>query len=1014
MIARLALVAIAVTALMAAAAAAADADGALRSLEKEIRKGVDTLAGDDMEGRGLGSAGIRRAAGWIEGRLRAIGLEPAFTGSYRQPFQVKTGVRLEDGNRLDGVAPADWTPLGFSSAGEFAGDLVFAGYGIDAPEIGYRDLEGLDLAGKVVLMLRYEPQERDDGSPFDGRRPSRWSAQRRKVLLARERGAVAVVFVTGRLQDEGNDRIPALRNDGPESPAGLPVVQVKTSVAQGWLAKAGIDLATFQKEVDRDLRPRSAPVPGVRVGGRVALAAIFTPTENLAGIIPGRGAYASEAIVFGAHYDHLGMGGERSMRPNDNAIHNGADDNASGVATVLAIGDLIKGRLAGVPHHRAVVIALFSAEEVGLAGSSEFVKAPPVAIDHVAAMINLDMVGRLRDDTLLALGSESAPEWADTIARAATEVAGLRVSGRGDGYGPSDQTAFYSSLIPVLHLFTGAHEQYHTPDDDAATVDARGAARVALFATSLASDLALRPARLTYARSTSGPLFGGDSRGYGAYLGTVPDYRAMESSEGGVLLADVRAGGPADRAGIRGGDRIVEMAGTRIENLYDMTFALQDHKPEDTIDVIVVRDGRRLTLRATLGDRARMSQEPGAAAAAKAPAAAVAPAMPVAPAPPAAEAKPAPAADPHAAAAASGASPGPSSPAPAIPAFYEGRPGADFVVGAGKPFAKTFDGEPHLRDIRQLTFGGENAEAYFSPDGRRLIFQATVPGAGCDREYILDLATGDVRPASSGRGRTTCGYYDWPEGDRIVYASTEGSAETCPPPPDHSKGYVWALYDSYDIYEEHLGPDGYPDGSVPRRLTDRPGYDAEATWCHRGGRMVFTSVRDGDLDLYVMDEAGDVRRLTTEEGYDGGAFYSADCSEIVWRASRPQGAALDEYRALLKQGLIRPGALEIFAMKADGTDGRQLTANGAANFCPYFTPDGRRVIYASNALASGGREFNLWMVGARGGDSEQVTTAPGFDGFPMFSPDGRWLVWASNRADPSARDTNLFIARWSE
>jgi Tol biopolymer transport system component len=762
----------------------------------------------------------------------------------------------------------------------------------------------------------------------------------------------------------------------------------------------------------------------VTVGGTVALEAIFTSTENLAGIIPGRGAYAREALVIGAHYDHLGMGGEGSMRPNDHAIHNGADDNASGVATVLAVGESLRKRLTGVADHRAVVIALFSGEEVGLAGSSAFVKTPPLPVDRIAAMINLDMVGRLRDDTLLALGSESAPEWADSIARAAAEVAGLKVNGRGDGYGPSDQTAFYSSLIPVLHLFTGAHEQDHTPDDDAATVDAHGAARVALFTTSLATDLALRPARLTYARSTSGPLFGGDSRGYGAYLGTIPDYRSMESVDGGVLLADVRAGGPADRAGIRGGDRIVAMAGTRIENLYDMTFALQDHKPEDTIDVVVVRDGRRLTLRATLGDRAKLSQEPGAAAAhAGAPSAAPTAGAPAAPAPaaapaaavPTAEAKPAPAADPHAAAAAPGASPATSATtAPGIAPFYDGRPGPDFVVGAGRPFAKTFDGEPHLKEIRQLTFGGENAEAYFSPDGRRLIFQATIAGAGCDREYILDLATGDVRPVSSGKGRTTCGYYDWPEADRIVYASTVGGGEACPPPPDYSKGYIWALYDSYDIYEQRLGPDGYPDGSAIRRLTDTPGYDAEATWCHRGGRMVFTSVRDGDLDLYSMDEAGDLRRLTSEEGYDGGAFYSADCSEIVWRASRPQGAALDEYRALLKQGFIRPTALEIFAMKADGSDRRQLTSNGAANFCPYFTPDGRRVIYASNTGAQGGREFNLWMVGARGDDAEQVTTAPGFDGFPMFSPDGRWLVWASNRADPSARDTNLFIARWSE
>jgi TolB protein len=994
----------------AATATKGDADPALRAAEKEIRHAVDVLAADDMEGRGLGTGGIRRAADWIEKRLRAIGLEPAFAGSYRQPFLVKTGVRLVPGNRLDGVADSDWTPLGFSSAGEFAGDLVFAGYGIDAPEIGYRELEGLDLAGKVVLMLRYEPQEKDDASPFDGRRPSRFSAQRRKVLLARERGAAAVVFVTGPLQDEGNDRIPALRNDGPESPAGLPVVQVKTSVAAAWLARAGLDLERFQRDVDRDLAPRSAAVAGVRVAGRVALEAINTGTENVAGVLPGRGGLAGEAIVLGAHYDHLGMGGEGSMRPNEHAVHNGADDNASGVATVLAIADALQQRLADAPQHRSVYVALFSAEEVGLAGSAEFVRAPPAPIERIVAMINLDMVGRLRDDTLIAFGSETAPEWTDAIARAAAAAPGLKVNGRGDGYGPSDQTAFYAAMVPVLHLFTGTHEQYHTPEDDAATVDAHGAARIARFGTALASDLAGQPARLTYARSTSGPVLAGDSRGYGAYLGTVPDYRAMEASAGGVLLADVRTGGPADRAGIRGGDRIVEMAGTRIENLYDMTFALQDHKPEDTIDVVVVRGGERLTLRATLGDRAKIGQEPGAAAhAAPAPTPATPPASPPAPVSPPAQPAPAQPAPAPASAA-------PSEPvATGAPSWYADRPGPGLSVGAGRPFERTFEGEGHLEAIRQLTFGGENAEAYFSPDGRRLIFQATPPDAGCDREFILDLASGDLRPASSGRGRTTCGYYDWPEADRIIYASTEGGSDTCPPPPDYSQGYVWALYDAYDIYEQRLGPDGWPDATPPRRIIASPGYDAEATWCHRGGRLVFTSTRDGDLDLYTADETGEVKRLTTEEGYDGGAFFSPDCREIVWRASRPQGVELEEYRALLKKGLIRPKSLEIYAMKADGTDRRQLTANGAANFCPYFTPDGARVIYASNAGSQGGREFDLYIVSARGGGTpERVTTAPGFDGFPMFSPDGRWLVWASNRANPAGHETNLFIARWKD
>jgi Tol biopolymer transport system component len=429
-----------------------------------------------------------------------------------------------------------------------------------------------------------------------------------------------------------------------------------------------------------------------------------------------------------------------------------------------------------------------------------------------------------------------------------------------------------------------------------------------------------------------------------------------------------------------------------------MSYALQDHKPDDTIAVVVVRAGARVTLKATLGDRARMVTDPAAAAAHAAPAVAAAPSA-VAPA----AVAPAPAASP--AAAPSGEA---SPPASGIAPFYEGRPGPEFVVGAGKPFAATFAGERHLKEIRQLTFGGENAEAYFAPDGRRLIFQSTPKGAGCDQEYTMDLATGEVRRVSSGRGRTTCGYYDWPEADRIVYSSTEAGGDACPPPPDYSKGYVWAIYPTYDIWEAD------PDGSNAKRLTDSPGYDAETTWCHRGGRMVFTSTRDGDLDLYSMDEAGNVKRLTSEPGYDGGAFYSPDCSEIVWRASRPQGAELDEYRALLKQNLVRPHTLEIYVMKADGTARRQLTSNGAANFGPSFTADGRKVIYASNVGSADGREFDLWLVDEKGGEPERITTAPGFDGFPVFSPDGRFFVWASNRADPPSHETNLFIARWAE
>ncbi|HET7710573.1 MAG TPA: M20/M25/M40 family metallo-hydrolase [Thermoanaerobaculia bacterium] len=969
-------------------------------IDDRLRRDVQVLASEEMEGRGLGTRGLDRAGVYIERRLREAGLAPAFGKSYQQRFPVKVGVERGGSNRLEGVSGDDWTPLAMSSAGAFDGEIVFIGYGIDAPAVGFREFEGIDLAGKVALVLRYEPQERDDASPFDGRRPSRWSAMRYKVLQARERKAAAVIFVTGPLQDEVKEKLPALANDGPESPAGIPVLQVKTSVAQNWLRGAGIDLQAFQNAVDRDLRPRSRPT-GVSLRGNVDVKPRYDHTSNVVGILKGKGALANEVVVLGAHYDHLGWGGEGSMRPNARAIHHGADDNASGVAGVLSAAARLRQELRSVASHRTIVFALFSGEERGLAGSGYFVANAPFPMSSVKAMVNLDMVGQLREK-LSAFGTESAPEWRAVVERSAAQ-AGIAVSASGDGYGPSDQTSFYAAQIPVLHFFTGAHERYHTPDDRAETLNYEGLEKVVSFTTRVVTSLARGDVSPTYARATSAPLMQGDSRGYGAYLGTVPDYSAMNETSGGVLLADVRPGSPAERAGLRGGDRLVEIAGTRIENLYDMTFALQDQKPGDTVDVVVMRKGARQTLRATLSSR-------GATPAAAAPAA-----HPTTqPGPPSAgERPPAPApssAAPAAAHPSAGLATGAAAGAPARPTanpFYAGRPGRDFAIGAGKPFARN-ETERHFTDIRQLTFGGENAEAYFSPDGKKLIYQATLADGQCDQQYVLDLTTGDTRLVSTGKGRTTCGYFDWPEEDRIIYSSTEGWGAECPPPPDRTHGYVWAIYPSFDIYEARL------DGSQPRRLTNTPGYDAEATWCHRGGKLVFTSTRDGDLDLYEMDEAGSVRRLTKTPGYDGGAFYSPDCSEIVWRASYLTGERLEDYRKLLAQGLVRPTAMEIFVMRADGSDVRQITKNGAANFAPYFHPDGNRVIYASNVGDARGREFELWLADKRGGEPERITHSAGFDGFPMFSPDGEFIVWASNRSNPSGRETNLFVARWVE
>lgn len=918
---------------------------ALTLTTSPIETHIRTLSSDAMEGRGLNTQGIARAADYIEKQLRAADLAPAFGKSYRQTFPVKMGVALGEKNRIDGLSNDEWTPLGFSSSGSFSAPIAFVGYGIEAAPLNYRDFEGIDLKGKVALMLRYEPQERDEQSPFDGKRPSRWSAMRYKAMQARERGAVAVVFVTGPLQDEAKDKLPALANDGPESPAGIPIIQVKTSTAQKWL-----DLAQFQKDVDADLKPRSR-VLDAKLSGTVDVKATYADGVNVAGMIKGRGKLQHETVVIGAHYDHLGHGGRGSMRPNDTGIHNGADDNASGTAAVLVAAQRLNESLKDAKDRRTIIVALFSAEEVGLGGSTYFVEHLPVPLTSIKAMINLDMVGAMSGEKVVALGSESAPEWQPLLDRVGKEL-NLNVFPGGDGYGPSDQTSFYAKQIPVLHFFTGTHDRYHTPDDDADSVNFEGAGKIAELTARVADVLGRGGITPTYARSTAAPAMQGDSRGYGAYLGTVPDFTAMESASGGVKLADVRAGGPADIAGIKGGDVLVAMAGTRIDNLYDMTYALQDHKPGETVDVVVIRGGERKTLYATLGSRAAAA--PSAAA--------------------------------------------------------HGAPPA-MTIKAGKPFGKTFDGERHLKDIRQLTFGGENAEAYFSPDGKKLIYQSTVERGGCDQQYVLDLTSGDTKLVSSGKGRTTCGYFSYPAGDRIIYASTEASDPGCPPPPDRSRGYIWGVYPSFDLYMANA------DGTNARRLTSETGYDAEATWCHKGGKIIFTSVRDGDLDLYSMNEDGShVTRLTSTPGYDGGAFYNAQCTEIVWRASRfSDPKELSDYQTLLKEGFVRPSKMELYVANADGTNARQITKNGAANFGPYFTPDGKRIIYSSNVLDPRGREFDLFLLAKDGtGEPERITTAPAFDGFPMFSPDGQWLVFASNRANPEGRETNLFIAKWTD
>ena len=315
-------------------------------------------------------------------------------------------------------------------------------------------------------------------------------------------------------------------------------------------------------------------------------------------------------------------------------------------------------------------------------------------------------------------------------------------------------------------------------------------------------------------------------------------------------------------------------------------------------------------------------------------------------------------------------------------------------------------GESHLANIRQVTFGGENAEAYFSRDGQWLTFQSTRDGNACDQQYVMRIDGSDLKRVSPGNGKTTCGWF-LPDGQRLFFGSSHAHDATCPPRPDPSKGYVWGL-DRFDIYTVNR------DGTNLRRLTNYDVYTAEGVLSPDGRRIVFTSLKDGDLDIYTMSVDGtDVKKLTTTPGYDGGPWWSPDGTKIVYRAWHPtDSTGLADYRNLLAQHMVRPSRMELWVMNADGSNQKQITNLGGANFGPSWTPDGRRIVFSSNYKNPRSRNFDLYLINLDGSGLEQVTSHEEFDGFPMFSPDGRRIVWASNRGAAKPGETNLFIAEW--
>ncbi len=536
---------------------------------------VRYLADDGLEGRAVGSQGARCAADYIADRFRALGLQPAGPeGSFFQAFPIRNGAELGADNALvvDGTPYAlgdDWTPTGFSASGDLTGELVWAGYGLSSPGNPHDADTRIDIEGKVAVFAWGDP-DAPHGISMRG-------DPHFKATVAAGRDAAGALFL---------------------APSGMPLPGLADEV-RGIL---GIPVAIVSGGVAD--RIRTAAERGAEVRLETDVRESRVDARNVAALLPGSDPdLRDEYIIVGAHYDHLGFGGDGSLSPDSREIHNGADDNASGTAAVMEIARLLtEGERPG----RSVVFLAFTGEERGLWGSTYFVGNPTVDLDDVVAMLNLDMVGRVVDDAITVFGFATAQEWDAVVDGANASLADpLAVAKAPDGFGPSDHAAFHGEGLPVLHFFSNTHADYHRPTDDWQKVNVDGIQRVSELTAAVTRSLASADVRLTPTpqERPSAPTQASSSSsgsGYGPYLGTIPD---MTPRDSGLRLTGVREGSPAEEGGLRAGDVVVEFAGREITDIYSYTYALRDYAPGDEVEIVVERDGERVTVTVTLGER---------------------------------------------------------------------------------------------------------------------------------------------------------------------------------------------------------------------------------------------------------------------------------------------------------------------------------------------------------------------------------------------------------------------------
>jgi hypothetical protein len=589
---------------LAACACASDAGNGAKVDPNLYLNDVKYLASPELKGRATGSPELETAARYLARQYREFGVKPAGGKSYLQSFPVTTSAKpgprnrftfTENGRPTALQSTRDFVPFSFSSTGKFSGTVVFAGYGITAPEYRYDDYAGLDVKGKIVLVLGHAPQENDEKSVFAGKELTPHAAFTNKAANAKMHGAAAMILIEDRANHpkEPPELMKFGSTEGPKD-AGLEIVEVKEALIDGWFKDAGKSLDKLEADIDKDLKPESFAFPGtIRVDAEVDIRHEVKTVHNVVAYIPGT---TGEYVILGAHYDHLGMGGPYSLAPGVTAIHPGADDNASGTAGVI---ELARWYSRQPKQKRGILFLNFAGEEMGLLGSAWYVAHPELPLEKAVAMINMDMIGRIRDGKVFVGGTSTGTGLRPLLEGAVAKYP-LKIDfSEGPESESSDHTSFITGQVPSLFFFSGLHSDYHKPSDTADKIDAPDAAELLALVAEVADDIRGDPGRPQFVKAApnphgagaAGPVGGPAGSGYGPWFGSIPDF-----GEGvkGVKFADITAGSPAAKAGFKAGDVMVEFDGKKIDNLYDFTYALRAKRPGDQVPVKVIREGKTI------------------------------------------------------------------------------------------------------------------------------------------------------------------------------------------------------------------------------------------------------------------------------------------------------------------------------------------------------------------------------------------------------------------------------------